>query len=59
MKSSTKDKVEGKLHEISGTVKEAAGKATGNHEMEIKGKVEQLDGKTQQKIGDIKTVVGK
>lgn len=59
MKSSTKDKVEGKLHEVAGTVKEAAGKAIDNHEMEIKGKTEKLAGKIQQKVGDIKTVAGK
>lgn len=59
MKSSTKDQVKGKLHQVSGAVKEVVGKAIDNHEMVAKGKAEKAAGKIQQKVGDIKKVVGK
>ena len=59
MKSSTTDKVEGKLHQASGKVKEVVGKAIDNHEMTAKGKAENVAGKMQVKIGEIKKVVGK
>ena len=59
MKTSTKDKVAGKLHQVSGMVKEAVGKALDNHEMEIKGKAENMAGKLQQKAGELETIAGK
>ncbi len=59
MKSSTKDKIEGKLHQASGSVKETIGKAINNHEMVAKGKAENYAGKVQEKLGDIKKVAGK
>jgi len=59
MKSSTKDKAEGKLHQIKGTIKEVAGIIAGNDDLEAKGKEENLEGKIQEKIGQIKKVVNK
>ncbi|KGO33062.1 MAG: CsbD family protein [Desulfoprunum sp.] len=59
MKSGTQDKVEGKVHQVKGAIKEAIGKATDNKELEIEGKVENLDGKVQEKVGEIKKVVEK
>jgi len=56
MKSSTKDKVEGKLHEAKGKVKEVAGKVTNNRKLEAEGKTEQIAGKVQNKVGQIKDV---
>ena len=58
MKSSTNDKVEGTAKNIAGTFKEAAGKATGNDRLKSEGKVEQVEGQTQKKIGEIKKVLG-
>ena len=58
MKSSTNDKVEGAAKNIAGTVKEAAGNATGNDRLKAEGKAEQAEGKTQKKIGEIKKVLG-
>jgi uncharacterized protein YjbJ (UPF0337 family) len=59
MKSSTKDNVEGKMHQVKGTIKEVAGRIVGNSDLEAEGKEENTDGKVQEKIGDIKKVVGK
>jgi len=59
MKSSTKDQVEGKLHEIKGKVKEIAGKLGDNPELEAQGTDEKIVGKVQGKIGQIEKVLGK
>ena len=59
MNPSTNDQVEGKLHEIKGKVKEAAGQAIGNPDMETEGRVENLAGKIQQKAGQIEKVFQK
>ena len=59
MKSSTQDKAEGKWHQVKGKIKEVAGKAVGNRDLEAEGKVENVDGKVREKIGEIKDVVGK
>ena len=59
MKSSTKDKVEGTIHEAKGKVKQVAGEITDNPKLEAKGKAEKVAGKVQQKIGQIKKVFGK
>jgi len=59
MKSSTKDQAEGKFHKVKGTIKEIAGKVSMNPDLEGEGKDENLDGKAQEKIGQIKKVVGK
>jgi uncharacterized protein YjbJ (UPF0337 family) len=57
MKSSTRDKAEGKLHEVKGKVKEVAGKLTDNPKLEAEGSGEKLAGKVQGKIGKIKDVL--
>ena len=59
MKSSTRDKAEGKMHQVKGKIKEAGGKAVGNEELETKGKGEYIKGKVQEKVGDVKKVLGK
>jgi uncharacterized protein YjbJ (UPF0337 family) len=58
MKSSMKDKVKGAFHEAKGKVKEVAGKITDNPKLEVKGKVEKIAGKAQEKIGQVKKVLG-
>ena len=58
MKSSMKDKVQGKLHEAKGKVKEMAGKITDNPKLEAKGKAEKITGKVQGKIGQVKKILG-
>lgn len=59
MKSSKKDKAEGTLHKVKGKIKEVVGSTIGDSDLEAQGKEENLAGKVQKKIGDIKKVVGK
>lgn len=59
MRSSTKDKIKGSAKEAAGKVKETAGRATGNRDMEDRGTAEKTGGKIQKKVGDIKKVFGK
>ena len=59
MKSSTRDKTEGKWHKVKGKIKQAAGKAFGNRHLEAEGKAENFDGNVQEKTGKVKDVVGK
>jgi uncharacterized protein YjbJ (UPF0337 family) len=59
MKDSTKDKVEGKAHEVKGAVKETVGRATNDPDLEAEGTGEKVGGKVQKKIGDIKKVFNK
>ena len=58
MKSSIKDKVKGTYHEAKGAVKEMAGEITDNPKLEAKGKAEKIAGKFQEKIGQVKKVLG-
>ena len=59
MKSSTRDEAEGKWHQMKGKVKEIAGIVSLNPDLEAEGKEEGRSGKVQEKIGEIKKVVGK
>jgi len=59
MKSSIRDKAEGTFHEIKGKVKEVSGKITDNHTLEAKGKAEKIAGKVQEKVAQVKNVLGK
>jgi len=59
MKQSTKDKVEGQLHEVKGKVKEKAGQVTNNPDLEVEGQSENLAGKIQKKVGQIEHVFEK
>ncbi|WP_054913276.1 CsbD family protein [Pseudomonas sp. NBRC 111127] len=57
--SSTSDKVKGMANEVVGKVKQAVGKATGNTELEVKGKVQEKKGEALQLVGDVKDAVSK
>ena len=59
MKSSTQDQTEGKFHKVKGQLKEIAGKLGMNSELEAEGKDEKIAGKVQEKIGQVKKVLGK
>jgi uncharacterized protein YjbJ (UPF0337 family) len=59
MKSSTTDRIKGKFHEVKGKVKEKAGQATGNPDLESEGQSENLAGKVQKKVGQIENVFEK
>jgi uncharacterized protein YjbJ (UPF0337 family) len=56
MKSSTKDKIKGGFREAKGKVKEKAGTATGNPDLQDRGTAEKAGGKLQGKIGDVEKV---
>jgi uncharacterized protein YjbJ (UPF0337 family) len=58
MKSSIRDKAEGTFHEVKGKVKEVAGKVTDNPKLEADGIDEKIAGKVQEKIGEVKKVLG-
>jgi uncharacterized protein YjbJ (UPF0337 family) len=58
MKPSTKDRAEGKFHEVKGKIKEKAGKATNNPNLENEGINEKTAGKVQKKIGQVEKVLG-
>jgi uncharacterized protein YjbJ (UPF0337 family) len=58
MKSSTKDKVKGTYREAKGIVKEMAGKIVDDPKLEAKGNAEKIAGKVQEKIGQVKKVLG-
>ena len=51
MKSSTKNNAKGKMHQAKGTIKEAAGKMVGNRDLEAKGKLENMAGDLEVKLG--------
>ena len=59
MKNSTKDQVQGKIHEVKGTIKEIAGILSDNPKLEGEGSGEKIAGKVQGKIGQIEKVLGK
>ena len=59
VKSSAKDRAEGTFHELKGKAKEIAGKVTDNPKLEAEGAGEKIAGKVQEKIGQVKKVLGK
>jgi uncharacterized protein YjbJ (UPF0337 family) len=59
MKPSTTDQIKGKIHELKGGAKEAAGIVVNNQHLEAKGKAEKLGGKIQKKVGQIEKVFEK
>ena len=59
MKSSTKDQAEGKFHKVKGKVKEIAGELSDDPNLQDEGTDEKIAGKIQEKIGQVKKVLGK
>jgi uncharacterized protein YjbJ (UPF0337 family) len=59
MKSSIRDVTEGAFHELKGTVKEIAGKLSDNPKLQVAGTAEKIAGKFQEKVGQVKKVLGK
>ena len=59
MKDSTKDKIEGKVHEVKGALKEQLGKVKKDPDLEDEGQAEKVGGKVQKKVGDIEKVFEK
>lgn len=59
MKSSTKNRTEGKMHQIKGSIKEGIGAAVKDSKLEADGKIEVIKGKIQEKTGLIEKDMGK
>lgn len=55
--SGTTDKIKGMANEAAGTVKQAAGKAVGDRELQTEGAAQELKGKAQKAVGDVKDAV--
>lgn len=51
--------MKGTAKEVAGKVKEEAGKAIGNPDLQDRGTAEKVAGKVEQKVGDVKKVFGK
>lgn len=58
MRSSTKDKIKGSVHKVKGAIKEKAGKASGDPDLQDRGTAEKVGGAIQKKVGDVKKVFG-
>jgi len=54
---STADKVSGYANQAAGNIKEGIGKAVGSEELQVKGAVQDLKGKAQVAVGDVKEKV--
>jgi uncharacterized protein YjbJ (UPF0337 family) len=54
-----KDQVQGRIEEAKGKVKNAAGKAIGDKDLEHEGKIQSVVGKVQAKYGDLKSDIKK
>jgi uncharacterized protein YjbJ (UPF0337 family) len=59
MKDSTKDQVQGKVHELKGAVKQKVGEVTNNPQKIEEGQDEKLGGKIQKKVGQVEKVFEK
>ena len=59
MKSSTKDQAEGTFHQVKGKLKKIAGELSDYPKLEAEGGAENIAGKFQEKIGQVKKVWGK
>jgi uncharacterized protein YjbJ (UPF0337 family) len=47
------DRIEGAAKQVTGAVKEAAGKILGDTKLESEGKAEKIEGKIQNAVGEI------
>ena len=59
MKSSTKDKIKGRVEQAKGVVKEKVGRTTNDPDTEASGTADKVAGTIRNKVGDVKNVFGK
>jgi uncharacterized protein YjbJ (UPF0337 family) len=59
MKTSTKDQLQGKFHEVKGKAKEKVGQVTNDPVTETEGQDEKVGGTIQKKIGQVEKVFEK
>jgi uncharacterized protein YjbJ (UPF0337 family) len=58
MKQSIQDRAAGKLHVVTGKMKETVGQITKDPDLEAEGKTEKIAGKIQNIVGKIEKAVG-
>lgn len=58
MKRSTKDDAKGKLRQVKGVIKQAAGKIAGSPGLKAEGHVDETAGKIQQKVARVEKALG-
>jgi uncharacterized protein YjbJ (UPF0337 family) len=49
-----KDRIAGAAKQAKGAVKEAVGKAVGDHKLVVEGKTDKVEGKVQNAVGGLK-----
>lgn len=54
-----RDQIKGRMDKAKGHMKEAAGRASGDPQLESEGRVDKAAGKTQSKIGDVKRKIAR
>jgi uncharacterized protein YjbJ (UPF0337 family) len=59
MKPSTENVVEGKIHEVKGKIKETAGRAANDPNLEGEGLGEKVAGIIQNKVGHVQKILEK
>jgi uncharacterized protein YjbJ (UPF0337 family) len=59
MVPSTKNEIDGKVHEVKGAIKQKLGKITDNPKLEAEGTAEKVTGQLQHKLGQVQKVVEK
>jgi uncharacterized protein YjbJ (UPF0337 family) len=59
MKQSTRDKTQGRYHELKGNVKQKVGKATNNPRLQAEGVGEKFAGKIQKALGTVEKAIEK
>jgi uncharacterized protein YjbJ (UPF0337 family) len=59
LKPSTKDQIQGALHELKGKAKQKAGQVTNNPDLATDGQTEKVAGTVQKKIGQVEKVFEK
>jgi uncharacterized protein YjbJ (UPF0337 family) len=59
MKASLKNRLEGAIHEVKGTLRETVGEVKNDPDLAADGRVEKLAGTVQKKVGQIQTVFEK
>jgi uncharacterized protein YjbJ (UPF0337 family) len=59
MNPSTNDQINGAIHQVKGAVKEAAGRAANDPDLEAEGSAERIGGKILKKIAQIERIFEK
>ncbi len=59
MPNSTRQQIEGKLHEAEGDAKQKTGELTNDPALEAEGRTEKIAGIVQKTLGELEKLVGK